>query len=94
MKRVLTLATTGLFVTGLALLPISGRADPAAADGKSVTPAPAVTTMTPGKTTSLPSAQPTTASVKKDDKKVTATPSVAPPSAAGTAVKTPAKGAS
>lgn len=86
MKRVLTFATTGLFVTGLALLPLSARADDAATSGKSVTPAQTATT-TPSKTPVTTGVQTATTPVKKDDKKVTATPS-------GTPAKTPVKGAS
>ncbi len=40
MKRVLTLTTTGLFVTGLALLPMSVRADQTVNTGKDVKSAP------------------------------------------------------
>ncbi len=80
MKRVLSLTTTGLFVTGLALLPMSVRADQAAVTGKDGHAAPVVTTTTTVKAPMVP--------VKKaDDKKVTTAPS------AGAAVtKIPAKG--
>lgn len=94
MKRVLTLASTGLFVTGLALLPISGRADQTVTGGNSVTPAQGASTVTPGKATATSTVQPSTTPVKKDDKKVTATPSGAVPASGGAAVKTPGKGAS
>jgi Na+/glutamate symporter len=77
MKRALTLATTGLFVTGLTLLPLSARADEA---GKIVTPA----ATTAGKATVKTDVQNSTSA--KDEKKVTSTPSV-------TTTKTPAKGA-
>ena len=94
MKRVMSFATTGLFVTGLALLPMTVRADQTVT-GKSVTPAPAAATMTTGKSTTTTTAvPPVTSPVKQDDKKVTATPSGAVPVTGGTAVKTPAKGAS
>jgi hypothetical protein len=86
MKRVLTFATTGLFLTGLALLPLSARAEDAAT-GKSVTPAPTASTMTPAKAPVAGGVQTSTAPVKKDDGKVTATPG-------STVAKTPAKGAS
>jgi hypothetical protein len=91
MKRVMSFATTGLFVTGLGMLPMTARADQAVTGDKSVTPAPATATVAPGKTTATTTAQPATPAVKKDDKKVTATPSGATPA---TTVKTPAKGAS
>jgi hypothetical protein len=77
MKRVLTLAITGLFMTGLAVLPISARADQTVTGAKSVTSTPAASGVT------------TTAPVKKDDKKVSATPSVTAPATSGTMAKTP-----
>ena len=96
MKRVLTFATTGLFMTGLALLPMSVRADQTVTGGK--TAAPAASTMTPSTAPGASGAQTSTAPVKKDDKKVTpgSTTTVAPsgsgPVSPGTTVKTPAKG--
>jgi hypothetical protein len=106
MKRVLTLATTGLFVTGLTLLPLGARADEA---GKIVPPA----ATTAGKTTVKTDVQSSTpampaggkATVKtdaqnsasaKDEKKMTSTPGVTTPSVAAPSVavtKAPAKGA-
>jgi hypothetical protein len=48
MKRVLSLATTGLFLTGLALVPMSVRADPAAVvDGKTIMPTQTDSTTAP-----------------------------------------------
>lgn len=65
MKRVLTLATTGLFVTGLALLPLAANADQAVG-GKDGKMAPAAAAAAPA------------APVKKaDDRKVTASPAAA-----------------
>ena len=93
MKRVMSFATTGLFVTGLALLPMTGRADQTVTGDKSVTPAPASATVTTGKSTTT-AVEPATSPVKKDDKKVTVMPSGAAPASGGAAAKTPAKGAS
>ncbi len=94
MKRVMSFATTGLFVTGLALLPMTGRADQTVTGDKSVTPAPASATVITGKSTTATAVEPVTSPVKKDDKKVTVTPSGAAPASGGAAAKTPAKGAS
>ena len=38
MKRILSITTTGLFLTGLALAPMSVRADQTVVGGKTVTP--------------------------------------------------------
>jgi hypothetical protein len=92
MKHVLTLATTGLFVTGLALLPMSARADQTVTGSESVTPG--ASTMTPGKTTATSGVQSSTTAVKKDDKKVTATPGGTVPATGAATVKTPGKGPS
>lgn len=93
MKRVLTLATTGLFVTGLALLPLAANADQAVSgkDGKTA-PAAASTTAPAG---TMPAGSTAAAPVKKmDDHKVAApatsgSSTVAP--AGGTTVKPPVK---
>ena len=94
MKRVLSLTTTGLFVAGLALVPMSVRADQTVTGGKSVVPAPAASTATPGTASmatpgaaSTSSGTQTSATVKKDDKKV-----ITIPAAGGSTVQTPAKG--
>src|ERR1019366_505137 len=94
MKRVISFATTGLFVTGLALLPMTGRADQTVTGDKSVTPGPASATGIKGNSTTATAVEPVTSPVKKDDKKVTVTPSGAAPASGGAAAKTPAKGAS
>ena len=109
MKRVLSLSTTGLFLLGLAMVPLSARADQAAVDGKTAAPAAAsATTSTPvaptamhGKTattvgTQTPAAAGATATtpVKKDDHKMTVAPTGSAPAAASTVTKTPGKGAS
>jgi hypothetical protein len=98
MKRVLTLAATGLLATGLGFSPMSARADQAAT-GKSVTPAPAASVVSPDVAKTSPGTPAASTSVKKDDK-VTATPgsahAVTPgttaPVSNGSAIKTPAKG--
>jgi hypothetical protein len=101
MKRVLTLATCGLFATGLAVLPMAARADQTVT-GTTV-PAPAASTTAPAKMSGEHSAAVTVkkdeGTVKKDDKKVTAAPTTAAPSTSTTtttpnAVKTAGKGAS
>jgi hypothetical protein len=84
MKRVLSLATTGLFLAGLAMVPMSVRADQTAVDGKTVAPLHTDSTTTPkmAPTATAPVkhddktvAAPVKADDKKaDDKKVTATP--------------------
>jgi hypothetical protein len=78
MKRVLSLATTGLFLAGLAMVPMSVRADQTAVGGKTVAPLHAdSTTSKMAPTTPAPvKADDKTAAapVKADDKKVTATP--------------------
>jgi hypothetical protein len=94
MKRVLTLATCGLFATGLAVLPMAARADQTVTG--TTTPAAAASTTAPAKMSGEHSS---TATVKKDDKKVTAAPATATPSTSTTTttpnvVKTPGKGAS
>jgi hypothetical protein len=91
MKSLLTFATTGLLVTGLALLPASGRADQTVTGAKSVTQDPAASTTTPTGTSGV---QTSTAPVKKDDKNATAMPGGTAPAPGGAAVKTPTKGAS
>jgi hypothetical protein len=93
MKRILTLATTGLFVTGLALLPVSGRADPAVTGGKAVTSDHTASAMTPGTGSATSGGQTYSAPVKKDDKNLTVTPGSGTTAApGGAAAKTPAKG--
>ena len=69
MKRLLSLATTGLFLAGLAMVPMSVRADQTVVGGKTVAPLHTESTTMPPKM--APTA---TAPVKADDKKVTATP--------------------
>ena len=82
MKRVLTVATAGLFMTGLALLPISVRAEQAVSVGKDGKPVVS-STVTPSVVPSVaPPVAPmgsathsTTSVVKKtEDKKVTVAP--------------------
>ena len=82
MKRVLTVATAGLFMTGLALLPISVRAEQAVSVGKDGKPVVS-STVTPSVVPSVAppvapmgsAAHSTTSVVKKtEDKKVTVVP--------------------
>lgn len=82
MKRVLTVATAGLFMTGLALLPISVRAEQAVSVGKDGKPVVS-STVTPSVVPSVAppvapmgsAAHSTTSVVKKtEDKKVTVAP--------------------
>ena len=99
MKRVLSFVTTGLFMTGLALLPMSVRADPVTAGGKDVkaqTGAAAMTPATPPATSGVHDSA--TAVKKPGDKTVTtdpaaktATPSGSPAVTGGAAAKTPSK---
>jgi hypothetical protein len=88
MTRLLTFASGGLFVTGLALLPISAFAQPASPDAKVVAPA-TQTTNTVG-TKTEPSAKQTVA-VNKDAKVHHAKPAAAAP--APTASTAPATSA-
>lgn len=92
MKRVMSFATTGLFVTGLALLPIAAHADQTATGGKSTASTPAASATKPSTSTATTTAQPGTPTVKKDDKNMTATPAGTAPATNGAAVKPPAKG--
>ena len=85
MKRVLSFAATGLFVTGLALSPLAARADDATTGAKGVTPSPAGSVATPTKPTVATGVSPSAPTVKMDDKKAVVTPS-------GATVKAPAKG--
>ena len=94
MKRVLTLATAGVFSLGLVLLPLAANAaEPAAAsakDGKPVAAATATGTAT-GTTTA------TTAAPVKNDDKVTTGATMAPgggTTAGTTAPKPPVKSGS
>jgi hypothetical protein len=109
MKRVLSLATTGLFLAGLAMVPMSARAastDQTVVDGKAVATthtdpltAPKMaptghTLVTPQTSPSLQTSPAQTSTAPvKKDDKITATPGSSVP-AAGTATKAPGKGAS
>ena len=98
MNRVLTLAVTGLLATGLGLSPMSAHADQTAT-GKSGTPAPAASMVSPGAVSAQSGTQSTSTTAKKDNK-VTATPGstnaatsgTTAPVSTGPATKTPAKG--
>ena len=83
MKRILTLAATGLFVTGLSLLPLSVQASEPATGSKSATPAPAASTMLTDKTTTASGAPSSASPAKKDTGKTTVTT----PATGGAAVK-------
>jgi hypothetical protein len=109
MKRVLSLATTGLFLAGLAMVPMSARAastDQTVVDGKAVAtthtdPMTAPKMAPTGHTLATPQTSPslqtspaqTSTAPLKKDDKITATPGSSVP-AAGTATKAPGKGAS
>ncbi|MSP01356.1 MAG: hypothetical protein EXR07_09970 [Acetobacteraceae bacterium] len=97
MKRVLTFASLGLFAAGLALVPLSARADQTVSSGKDGKPVAASTTAP------APVGGTVTAPVTKaDGHKVTAAPpasggmTVAPPAGASGAstVKPPVKSGS
>jgi len=94
MKRILTFAAAGLFVTGLALLPLSARADQTVTGGKTTTSAQSGGTMVPAKDSATSAVQPSTSAVKKDDKTTTAAPAGTAPATGGAVVKSPAKGPS
>jgi hypothetical protein len=93
MKRVLTLATAGLFMAGLAVLPMSAWADQMATGGKSVTPTPSASTMTPAAPLTS-GVQTSTVPAKKLNKVTSAPTGATTPLPSGTTVKTPVKGAS
>jgi hypothetical protein len=78
MTRLLTLASGGLFVTGLALLPISAFAQPASPDAKVVAPTTQTTSTVSTKT------EPT-AKVTKDAKLHHGKPAAAAPAPAAAA---------
>ena len=92
MKRVLTLAYTGLFVTGLVLLPMTVRADQAV-NGKDTKAPPAAGSTMPGSTSATtPSGTATTSPMKKlDDHKAPATGSSTTAPSDGTMGKAPGK---
>ena len=88
MKRILSITTTGLFLTGLALAPMSARADQTVVGGKTVTPTQSDSTATKP----MPGAQTTTGQaatdpVKKDDKKASVTPGGSAPASGSTSTK-------
>jgi hypothetical protein len=84
MKRILTLTTTGLLVTGLALLPMISRADDTVTGGKTPASPQAGSTMAPGKDAATSGTQHSGAPAKSVEKSTTAAPG-------GAVVKTPAK---
>ena len=98
MKRVLTLATAGVFSMGLVLLPmVANAAEPAASGGKDTKPVAASTTAA---TPAMHGGPATAAPVKKDDPKVTVAPTTGTPAtgtsttgttAVGTMAKPPVK---
>jgi len=87
----MSFATTGLFVTGLALLPITGHADQTATGEKSAPSVPAAAATTSGKVVTTTTVQPVAPTVKKDEKNMTATPGSTAPATNGAAVKAPVK---
>jgi|SRR4051812_11140094 len=98
MNRVLTFAVTGLLATGLGLSPMSARADQTPT-GKSVTPAPAASTVSPGITSTQAGTQSAPTPEKKNDKAAAtsgstnaATSGTTAPASNGPATKIPAKG--
>ena len=83
MKRILSITTTGLFLTGLALAPMSVRADQTVVGGKTVTPTQSDSTATKP----MPGGQTAVDPMKKDDKKASVTPGGSAPTSGSTSTK-------